>query len=71
MGGSTPLLAARVSVLSPHMGCRLSPDEILADFRSFYYDTALSGYETNLVALESFLGGEVSRILFGTDFPGK
>jgi predicted TIM-barrel fold metal-dependent hydrolase len=66
-GGSTPFLAARVAVLSRYLGCELSPDEIIADFRTFYFETALSGFETNLVALENFVPPE--RILFGTDFP--
>ncbi|MDT7796361.1 MAG: 6-methylsalicylate decarboxylase, partial [Mycobacterium sp.] len=66
-GGSTPFLAARVAVLSHYLGCELSPEEIIADFRTFYFETALSGFETNLVALESFVPPE--RILFGTDFP--
>jgi predicted TIM-barrel fold metal-dependent hydrolase len=67
-GGSTPVLAARVAALGAfHLGCELSPDEILADFRTFYYETALSGFETNLVALENFV--EPDHILFGTDFP--
>ena len=67
-GGSTPVLAARVAALAAfHLDCELSPDEILADFRTFYYETALSGFETNLVALENFV--EPEHILFGTDFP--
>jgi predicted TIM-barrel fold metal-dependent hydrolase len=66
-GGSTPFLAARVAVLSRYLGCELSPEEIIADFRTFYFETALSGFETNLVALENFVPPE--RILFGTDFP--
>jgi hypothetical protein len=68
-GGSTPLLAARVAVLSRHMGCVLSPEDILADFKTFYFEVALSGYETNLATLEKFVGG-TDRLLFGTDFPG-
>jgi hypothetical protein len=67
-GGSTPYLAARVAGLCAfHLGCELSPEEIIADFRTFYYETALSGFETNLVALENFV--ESDHILFGTDFP--
>ncbi|MDT7707581.1 MAG: 6-methylsalicylate decarboxylase [Pseudonocardiales bacterium] len=66
-GGSTPFLAARVAVLSHYLGCELSPEDIITDFRTFYYETALSGFETNLVALESFVSPD--RILFGTDFP--
>ncbi|KAJ7180172.1 hypothetical protein C8R43DRAFT_391203 [Mycena crocata] len=67
LGGSTPFLAARVAVLSGHMGCTLSPDEIIEDFKSFYYDTALSAHETTLSAMETFVSPD--RILFGTDFP--
>jgi 6-methylsalicylate decarboxylase len=66
-GGSTPLLASRVAALSHYLGCELSPEEIIADFRTFYFETALSGFETNLVALENFVPAE--QILFGTDFP--
>ncbi|MCF6385630.1 amidohydrolase [Mycobacterium sp. MBM] len=67
-GGSTPFLASRVAGLcSFHTDCELSADEILADFTTFYYETALSGFETNLVALENFV--PMSQILFGTDFP--
>ncbi|KAJ7498837.1 hypothetical protein FB451DRAFT_1203184 [Mycena latifolia] len=67
LGGSTPFLAARVAVLSGHMGCTLSPDEIIEDFKSFYYETALSAHSSTLTAMEAFVSPE--RILFGTDFP--
>jgi predicted TIM-barrel fold metal-dependent hydrolase len=66
-GGSTPFLASRVAVLSHYLGCDLSPEEIIADFRTFYFETALSGFETNLIALENFVPPD--QILFGTDFP--
>ncbi|MFF0222884.1 amidohydrolase family protein [Streptomyces sp. NPDC004629] len=66
-GGSTPLLAARVAALAPLLGCELTPEEIVDDFRTFYYETALSGFRTNLIALESLV--PVDQILFGTDFP--
>lgn len=69
LGGSTPLLAARVAVLSPYMGCPLSSEEILEDFKNFYYETALSGYSLNLAAMEQFAGSE--QILFGSDLPGE
>ncbi|OJT04153.1 2-amino-3-carboxymuconate-6-semialdehyde decarboxylase [Trametes pubescens] len=67
LGGSTPFLAPRVAVLSGHMGCSLSPDEILEDFKTFYYDTALSSHETTLAAMRAFVND--SHLLFGTDFP--
>lgn len=69
LGGTTPFLASRVAVLSYHMGCPLSPEEILDDFRSFYYETALSSYEPNLLAIEKFV--QHDHILFGSDFPGE
>lgn len=69
LGGSTPFLAPRVAILSRHMGCQLSIDEILEDFSTFYYDTALSSWGPNLLALQSFV--PKNQILFGTDFPGK
>jgi predicted TIM-barrel fold metal-dependent hydrolase len=66
-GGSTPFLASRAAVLAHHQGSELSPEEMIEDFRSFYYETALSGFETNLVALENLV--EPDHIMFGTDFP--
>lgn len=65
-----PFLAARVAILSPHMGCPMSPEEILEDFKTFYCDTALAAYETNLAAIDTFFT-QSDRMLFGTDFPGK
>lgn len=69
MGGSTPSLAPRVAILSTHMGCTLTPAEILEDFKDFYYDTALSAYSATLASLDVFVSPD--HILFGTDFPGK
>jgi predicted TIM-barrel fold metal-dependent hydrolase len=66
-GGSTPFLASRAAVLGHWQGSELSPEEMIEDFRSFFYETALSGFETNLVALENFV--EPDHIMFGTDFP--
>jgi predicted TIM-barrel fold metal-dependent hydrolase len=66
-GGSTPFLASRVAGLAHLQGAELSPEEMIKDFRGFYYETALSGFETNLVALENFV--EPDHILFGSDFP--
>src|SRR5258707_7367793 len=38
----------RCACCEPHLGCELTPEEIIADFRTFYFETALSGFETNL-----------------------
>ncbi|KAF9247286.1 hypothetical protein BU15DRAFT_39438, partial [Melanogaster broomeanus] len=67
LGGSMPFLAPRVAVLSHHMGCPLTPTEILQDFGSFYFETALSSHPTTLAALETFV--PVDHILFGSDYP--
>ncbi|UZJ53628.1 hypothetical protein CBS101457_002948 [Exobasidium rhododendri] len=72
-GGSTPFLACRAAVLAHHVGTNifgeslLSIDEMLQDFKSFYYETALSGYDANLATLQKFV--EKDHILFGSDFP--
>ncbi|KZT12487.1 amidohydrolase 2 [Laetiporus sulphureus 93-53] len=67
LGGSLTSLAPRVARLSHYMGCELAPSEILEDFGSFYFDTALSAHETTLSAVESF--AMPGHVLFGTDFP--
>ena len=68
LGGSTPFLAPRVAVLSNYMGSGLTPEDILHDFKTFYYDTALSSHESTLTAMQSFVGPD--KLVFGTDFPG-
>ncbi|KAM6495815.1 hypothetical protein JOM56_008521 [Amanita muscaria] len=67
LGGSTVMLAPRVAVLSEYMGSELTADQILEDFKSFYFETALSAYEPNLLALNAFTSPD--KILFGTDLP--
>ncbi|KAF5344119.1 hypothetical protein D9758_008872 [Tetrapyrgos nigripes] len=67
MGGSMPFLYSRVAVLSTHMGCQLTRDEIIEDFKTFYFDTALSGHESVLRTMDSFV--DRNRLLFGSDFP--
>lgn len=62
------MLAARVAVLSSYMGCSLSPEEILEDFRTFYYESALSAHGPTLDAMTAFV--DEDHVLFGTDFPG-
>lgn len=51
------------------MGSSLSPEEIIDDFKTFYYDTALSTHDHTLVAMKAFVG--IDKIVFGTDFPGE
>ncbi|KAI0732940.1 hypothetical protein C8Q72DRAFT_881861 [Fomitopsis betulina] len=67
LGGSTLILAPRVAVLSRYMGSPLTPEEILADFKTFYVDTALAAYETTLGTASNFLSP--AHVVYGTDFP--
>lgn len=74
MGGSTLALAPRVAGLARYMGATLSEDEILIEFRRFWWDTALSGGPGPLTATGSSpCGAETwsfgDRILWGSDFP--
>ncbi len=67
-GGTLPYLAARIAggaQLDPRLRERI-PDP-MAELRSFWFDTALSGNLSALSALMQF--ADPSRILFGTDFP--
>ena len=64
-----PFLAARVAVLSRHMGSPLTPEEMMEDFKTFYFDTALSACNSTLEMMTSFAGPE--KLLFGSDFPGE
>ncbi|KAI0254707.1 hypothetical protein BJV78DRAFT_1182319 [Lactifluus subvellereus] len=67
MGGSTLALAPRVAGLSRYMGAPLSEEEIIAEFRRYWWDAALSGNSVAAGGAESWGFGE--RILWGSDFP--
>ena len=67
MGGSTLSLMSRVAGLSPYMGAPLSEEEILSEFRRYWWDAALSGGCATRIAESWGLG---NRILWGSDFPG-
>lgn len=67
MGGSTLALAPRVAGLARYMGAPLSEDDILGEFRRFWWDTALSGGGPQA----SLTAGGTDRILWGSDFPGE
>ncbi|KAI9063279.1 amidohydrolase 2 [Trametes sanguinea] len=66
LGGNTVWLAPRAAVLASYMGSALTPEEILADFKTFYFDTALAVDATTMAAMETFVSPE--RIMFGTDY---
>ncbi|KAI0005031.1 amidohydrolase 2 [Russula compacta] len=67
MGGSTLALAPRVAGLARYMGAPLSGDEILFEFRRYWWDTALSG--TSVTECGAQVWGFGDRILWGSDFP--
>lgn len=68
-GGTVPFLVQRIAGagIIPELKCSRGPFEILSDFRSFYYDTALSSSVSQLKALLEF--ADHSKILFGSDIP--
>lgn len=69
MGGSALALASRVAGLSRYMGAPLSEEEILAEFRRYWWDTALSDSFVAVGGAESW--GFGNRVLWGSDFPGR
>ncbi|KEF57515.1 uncharacterized protein A1O9_05432 [Exophiala aquamarina CBS 119918] len=72
-GGDLPYLIDRVAGLMslgpPSLRLKKSSEEILAEARRFYYETALSSSPMQLNALSALLGSSSAHILFGTDFP--
>ena len=68
-GGTLPFLAHRIAAIDqmPSFQCPRDTQQILTDFRSFYYDMALSSSVPQLKALLEF--ADPSKILFGSDIP--
>lgn len=68
-GGTIPFLVQRIAGagIIPSLKCPRNPLQIMKDFRSFYYDTALSSSVSQLKALLEF--ADHSKILFGSDVP--
>lgn len=69
-GGTLPALVDRVAGLLPHTPMSvvgLGAEEILAEARRFYFDTALSSAGTTMGMLLGF--AEKGHVLFGSDFP--
>jgi predicted TIM-barrel fold metal-dependent hydrolase len=68
-GGTLPFLAHRISMAGhmPSLHCPRDAQQILNDFRSFYYDIALSSSVIQLQALLEF--ADPTKILFGSDVP--
>lgn len=67
-GGFVPYSALRFSLLQPALQPEgPTADELLAQFKLFYWDTALSSGKYAFGALTEFADPE--RILYGSDFP--
>jgi predicted TIM-barrel fold metal-dependent hydrolase len=65
-GGFVPYASHRLMAALLLEGGR-SPAAVLADFQSFYFDTALSGTPAALPSLLAF--AKPGRVLFGSDWP--
>jgi 6-methylsalicylate decarboxylase len=67
-GGFLPYAAHRFARLAAAVRPQgPSPESLLASFKQFYFDTALSSGSEAIHSLRSFAGA--GRILFGSDFP--
>lgn len=72
-GGTMPFLAERFTRLPRQQfradprRAQLNPEDVLAEFRRFYYDTAQAAHPHALSSLVSLV--PVSQVVFGTDFP--
>lgn len=66
-GGTIPYLSWRLSHASEWHAIQQTPEEILPQIRSMYYDTALCADGPALHLLKETVGTD--HILFGTDYP--
>jgi predicted TIM-barrel fold metal-dependent hydrolase len=67
-GGFVPYIAHRLAIAGPaYAGPRRRTREILADLRTFHFDTALSAGPFALPSLLAF--ADPTRILYGSDWP--
>ncbi|WP_232423295.1 amidohydrolase family protein [Mycobacterium sp. 155] len=67
-GGFVPYAALRFCLLQPALQPKgPTADELLAQFKLFYWDTALSSGKYTFATLSEFADPE--RILFGSDYP--
>ena len=66
-GGFVPYAVQRFAACAALMPGAPGADAIVASFRNFYFDTALSSSPYTMPSLKAF--ADPSRILFGSDFP--
>ena len=66
-GGAIPFLAHRMSI-SGQWGCiKQTPDEIMRDLKSFYYDLTLNACDENYMFMKQFVGAD--HLVIGSDYP--
>ncbi|NWL76608.1 amidohydrolase [Pseudomonas taiwanensis] len=66
-GGFIPYGADRFAQSLGNLGLGFTPDELIEQMRSFYFDTALSASATVLPSLMAF--AKPGHVLFGSDIP--
>ncbi|KAF1923395.1 amidohydrolase family protein [Didymella exigua CBS 183.55] len=67
-GGTLPYMATRIAHQTADLGLKdKSADEFIREAKSFYYDLALTGYESPVKLLRDF--ADADHILYGSDFP--
>lgn len=67
-GGAMPFVAARIAGQAGVVSNgSIGAEDTLAQFRGYFFDTASATSAPQLWALREFYGGDVSRIVLGTD----
>lgn len=67
-GGAMPFVAARIAGMAGVVSKgEVSASEALGQFRGYLFDTASATSAAQLWALKEFYGGDVSKVVLGTD----
>lgn len=67
-GGTLPYVATRIAHQTADLGLKdKSADDFIKEAKSFYYDLALTGFESPIKLLRDF--ADPDHILYGSDFP--
>ncbi|KKY39091.1 putative amidohydrolase 2 [Diaporthe ampelina] len=69
-GGAMPFVAARIAGMAGVVSSGgINASDALAQFRGYFFDTASATSAAQLWALKEFYGGDVSKVVLGTDYP--
>ncbi|KAL1845461.1 hypothetical protein Daus18300_014527 [Diaporthe australafricana] len=69
-GGAMPFVATRIAGMASVVSDGgINASEALAQFRGYFFDTASASSTAQLWALKEYYGGDISKILLGTDYP--